>query len=109
MYIYLQQIKGRTNAPTSSSQGKNTGCPLKKEEATQKIPNTNPNLNNPGKTRRSPYRASFNKTMNHKHGHPNQTGKNHTNVKQTNNQEFSSTLKFVILYLGVWCPVAFDA
>jgi hypothetical protein len=42
--------------------------PFEKEEATQKIPNPNPNLNNPGKTRRSPYPPSFNKTMNHKHG-----------------------------------------
>jgi hypothetical protein len=48
--------------------------PFKKEEATQKIPNQNPNLNIPGKTRRSPYRPSFNKTMNHKHGHLNQKG-----------------------------------
>jgi hypothetical protein len=49
LYIYLQQIKGRTNAPTCSSPGKNTGCPLEKEETTQKIPNPNPNLNNPKK------------------------------------------------------------
>jgi hypothetical protein len=59
---------------------------FEEEESTQKTPNPNSNLNNPGKTRRTPYPPSFNKTMNHKHGHPNQKGKNHTNVKQTTNQ-----------------------
>jgi len=44
--------------------------------------------------------------MNHKHGHPNQKGKNQSNVKQTTNQEFSSTFKFVRLHLGVWRTLA---